>query len=334
MITGDYPSTARAIAEQAGLAAGDIVTGSELEGMSDADLAKRLRTATIFARIMPEQKLRIVTALKANNEVVAMTGDGVNDAPSLKAAHIGIAMGGRGTDVAREAASLVLLDDDFTSIVAAIRLGRRIYENLQKAMAYILAIHVPIAGLAILPLLFGLPLIFAPIHIAFLEMVIDPVCSIVFEAEREEDDTMRRPPRDPAAPLFARGFVIWSLVQGSIVLAFVATLFVAALGAGMPEAEARALAFSTLITTNVGLVLVNRSSRPSVIAAFRRPNPALWWVLCTTAIILAAVILIPQARLIFQFGPLHWDDFAIAALIGLVLLVSLELAKGSLERFR
>jgi Ca2+-transporting ATPase len=164
-----------------------------------------------------------------------------------------------------------LLDDDFNSIVAAIRLGRRICENLQKAMAYILAVHVPIAGLVILPLLFGLPVIFSPIHIAFLEMVIDPVCSIIFEAEREEDDTMRRPPHDPAAPLFTRRFVIWSLVQGSLVLALVGTLFVISLGRGMPESEARALAFSGLITANVGLVLFNRSSQASVIAAFRRP---------------------------------------------------------------
>ena len=157
MITGDYPQTARAIAAQANIEAGDIVIGSDLEKMSDAEIMRRVRTANVFARTMPEQKLRIVNALKANGEVVAMTGDGVNDAPSLKAAHIGIAMGGRGTDVAREAASLVLLDDDFTSIVTAIRLGRRIYDNLRKAMAYILAIHVPIAGLALIPLLFGLP---------------------------------------------------------------------------------------------------------------------------------------------------------------------------------
>jgi P-type Ca2+ transporter type 2C len=189
MITGDYPQTARAIAAQANIEAGDIVIGSELESMSDAEIMRRVRTANVFARTMPEQKLRIVNAMKVNGEVVAMTGDGVNDAPSLKAAHIGIAMGGRGTDVAREAASLVLLDDDFTSIVSAIRLGRRIYDNLRKAMAYSLAIHVPIAGLALIPLLFGLPLVFWPLHIAFLEMVIDPVCSIVFEAEGEEADT-------------------------------------------------------------------------------------------------------------------------------------------------
>jgi Ca2+-transporting ATPase len=191
MITGDYLATARAIARQAGLATEDFLTGKQVEQLSDAELAVRIRTASVFARIMPEQKLRIVNALKANGEIVVMTGDGVNDAPSLKAAHIGIAMGGRGTDVAREASSIVLLDDDFGSIVKVIRLGRRIYDNLRKAMGFIFAVHVPIAGLALLPLLFGLAILFGPVHIAFLEMVIDPVCSLVFEAETEEDDVMR-----------------------------------------------------------------------------------------------------------------------------------------------
>ena len=182
------------------------MTGEELERPERCRAgAARIDAATVFARIMPEQKLRIVNALKAKGEIVAMTGDGVNDAPSLKAAHIGIAMGGRGTDVAREASSIVLLDDDFGSIVKAVRLGRRIYDNLRKAMGFIFAVHVPIAGLALLPLLFGLPILFGPIHIAFLEMVIDPVCSLVFEAETEEDDVMRRPPRPPDGADRARG---------------------------------------------------------------------------------------------------------------------------------
>jgi P-type Ca2+ transporter type 2C len=327
MITGDYPQTARAIATQANLEADDIVTGSDLERMSDEDLAQRVRSATIFARTMPEQKLRIVNALKANGEVVAMTGDGVNDAPSLKTAHIGIAMGGRGTDVAREAASLILLDDDFTSIVTAIRLGRRIYDNLRKAMAYILAVHVPIAGLALIPLLFGLPLVFWPLHIAFLEMVIDPVCSIVFEAEAEEADTMRRPPRHPSEPLFNAGFVAWSLLQGALVLALVASLFVMALRQGLPEPDARSLAFAALIATNLGLVLVNRSLGASIFAALARPNAALWWVVAATAAILGGVILFPPARELFHFGPLHGDDIAVALASGLAGLFLLELAK-------
>ena len=327
MITGDYPQTARAIAAQANLEAGDVVTGAELEHMSDADLMQRVRSATIFARTMPEQKLRIVNALKANGEVVAMTGDGVNDAPSLKAAHIGIAMGGRGTDVAREAASLILLDDDFTSIVAAIRLGRRIYDNLRKAMAYILAVHVPIAGLALIPLLFGLPLVFWPLHIAFLEMVIDPVCSIVFEAEGEEADTMRRPPRQPSERLFTAGFVAWSLLQGTLVLALVAGLFVMALRQGLPEPDARALAFAALVATNLGLVLVNRSLGASIFTALTRPNAALWWVVAATTTSLAGVILLPPARELFHFGPLHGDDIAVALACGLASLLLLDLAK-------
>ncbi len=324
MITGDYPQTAEAIAAEAGIAAGRAMTGSELERMGDAELRRRIGEITVFARIMPEQKLRIVEALKANDEIVAMTGDGVNDAPSLKAAHIGIAMGGRGTDVAREAAALVLLNDDFGSIVEAVRLGRRIYDNLRKSMAYILAVHVPIAGLAVLPLLFGLPLIFSPLHIAFLEMVIDPVCSIVFEAEPAEPDAMRRPPRDPAAPLLTTGFVIWSLLQGVLVFALVAGLFILALHRGLPDAEARALAFAALVATNVGLVLVDRAGNASLFGAFRQPNPALWWVLGLTSAILATILLIPASRELFGFGPLHGDDIAVALLAGLVALFLLD----------
>jgi Ca2+-transporting ATPase len=327
MITGDYPHTARAVADQANLEPGDLLTGGELERIGDDELEQRVRSATIFARTLPEQKLRIVDALKANGEIVAMTGDGVNDAPSLKAAHIGIAMGGRGTDVAREAASLILLDDDFASIVTAIRLGRRIYDNLRKAMAYILAVHVPIAGLALIPLLFGLPLVFWPLHIAFLEMVIDPVCSIVFEAEGEEADTMRRRPRHPAAPLLSAGFAAWSLLQGALVLALVAGLFVIALRQGLPEPDARALAFATLVATNLGLVLVNRSLGTSVRAALLRPNTALWWVVAATGTILAGVLLSPPARELFHFGPLHGDDIGIALTSGLAALFLLELAK-------
>jgi P-type Ca2+ transporter type 2C len=330
MITGDYPQTAAAIAAAAGIPAEIVVTGAELEAMSDADLARRAVDAGVFARIMPQQKLRIVEALKANGEVVAMTGDGVNDAPSLKAAHIGIAMGGRGTDVAREAAALVLLDDDFASIVKAVRLGRRIYDNLRKSMAYILAVHVPVAGLALLPLLFGLPLILLPLHIAFLEMVIDPVCSIVFEAEPAEPDAMRRKPRDPEAPLLTAGFVAWSLLQGVLVLAVVAGLYVVALGRGLPENDVRALAFVALVATNIGLVLVDRAGGVSLFTAFRQPNPALWWVLGITSVILAAILSIPAARTLFAFGPLHADDLAVALLAGIAALFLLDAMKRAI----
>ena len=327
MITGDYPATAAAIARRAGLAAEHIVSGDELARMADAELAERVRTVTVFARIMPEQKLRIVAALKANGEVVAMTGDGVNDAPSLKAAHIGVAMGGRGTDVAREASSIVLLDDDFASIVKTIRLGRRIYDNLRKAMGYILAVHVPIAGLALLPLVFGWPLVFAPIHIAFLEMVIDPVCSVVFEAEGEETDVMRRPPRDPSSPLFSVALVGWSLVQGLLAFVLVAAIYIVALQRGMPEAEVRALAFVSLVLTNVALIFVNRSFSASVVTALRRGNAVLWLVLAATASLLALALAWLPARELFRFGPLHADDLAVCAAAGIGLLVLLDLVK-------
>ena len=327
MITGDYPATARAIAGQAALDAKDLVTGEELEEMSEAELASRVRTATVFARIMPEQKLRIVNALKSNGEIVAMTGDGVNDAPSLKAAHIGIAMGGRGTDVAREASSIVLLDDDFRSIVKSVRLGRRIYDNLRKAMGFIFAVHVPIAGVALLPLLLGLPILLGPMHIAFLEMVIDPVCSLVFEAETAEDDVMRRPPRASNEPLLSGPLIGWSLLQGAFAFALVAVIFIIAFRRGMPEEEVRALTFFSLVLTIVSLIFVNRSFSASLVTALRRPNTALALVLLAVTTMLSLTLLWPFASGLFRFGPLHLDDLALTLGAGVLVLVSLELLK-------
>jgi Ca2+-transporting ATPase len=310
MITGDYPATAR-----------------ELERLTDSELASRVRNATIFARIMPEQKLRIVNAFKANGQIVAMTGDGVNDAPSLKAAHIGIAMGGRGTDVAREASSIVILDDDFGSIVTSVRLGRRIYDNLRKAMGFIFAVHVPIAGVALLPLPLGLPILLGPVHIAFLEMVIDPVCSLVFEAEQEEDDVMRRPPRDPDEPLFSRALIGWGILQGSIALALIAVVFVVAIGGGMPEDEIRAAVFFSLVTAILGLVFVNRSFTKSMAAALGRRNRALAFILLAVTAILSLTLVWPPARGLFRFGPLHLGDLALTAGVGVTLVALLEILK-------
>ena len=327
MITGDYPATARAIARQAGIDASRVITGDELRRYSDAELAQHVRDVTVFARIMPEQKLRIVNALKSNGAIVAMTGDGVNDAPSLKAAHIGIAMGGRGTDVAREASSIVLLDDDFKSVVKAVRLGRRIYDNLRKAMAFIFAVHVPIAGLALLPLILGLPIVLGPIHIAFLEMVIDPVCSLVFEAEDEEEDVMERPPRPSEQPLFSGALIFWSVLQGALGFAMVGTIYVIAYRRGMPEPEARALAFFSLVTVIIALIFLNRSFSASLLGAFRRSNTALKFVLTGVIAILALTLFWPVAAEIFRFGPLHADDLAITLGAGVVVLVVLELLK-------
>jgi Ca2+-transporting ATPase len=327
MITGDYPATARAIARDAGIEDGELLAGADLELLEDTELAEHVGRVSVFARISPSQKLRIVNALKANGEVVAMTGDGVNDAPALKAAHIGIAMGGRGTDVAREAASLVLLDDDFASIVRAVRLGRRIYDNLRKAMGYILAIHVPIAGLALLPVLFGWPLMLTPMLIAVLELIIDPACSVVLEAEPEERDVMRRPPRDPHSHLLSRALVSWSVLQGLIALGAVTALLVAALERGMAPDEVRALCFVMLVGLNIMLIFVNRTFSTSLVSAFARSNRALSLGLAIVAGVLALIFGWPAARAFFDLGPLHGDDLAVCA-VGLVIaLLILQLAR-------
>lgn len=332
MITGDYAATARAIATTAGLSDGDIITGPELEALDDTALTKRLPNVSVFARIMPEQKLRIVEAYKAAGEVVAMTGDGVNDAPSLKAAHIGIAMGDRGTDVAREASAIVLLDDDFGSIVKAIALGRRIYDNIRKAMAFIFAVHVPLAGLALMPLLFGLPLLFGPIHIALIEMIIDPVCALVFEAEEGEANGMKRKPRDPDASLFSLAMIGWSVFQGVVAFALLATVYLTATLQGVSAADTRALTFVALIMAILALILVNRSFGTSLAAAFTRKNIALRYVLGTVVSVLALIMTIPALRSLLKFGSLQWYHLAIAATVGGALLLLLEAMKPLANR--
>ena len=333
MITGDYPGTARAVAQESGVdLGGGILTGPEIDALDDRDLRQRLKTTHVFARMVPEQKLRLVEAFKANGEVVAMTGDGVNDAPALKAAHIGIAMGGRGTDVAREASSLVLLDDDFATIVDAIRLGRRIFANLHKAMAYILAVHVPIAGMALLPLLFGLPLVLAPVHIVFLELVIDPACSTVFEAEPEEQGSMNRPPRRPDAPLFSLRTLFLSLLQGATVFLAVAAVYAITLHRGQGTDEARALTFSTLVIGNLWLILVNRSWSGTLLASLRTPNAALWWVIGGTLGFLAFVLYVPGLRELFGFTYLHANDVLLAFAAGATGVAWFEIFKWAKSR--
>ncbi|OGA53954.1 MAG: ATPase [Betaproteobacteria bacterium RIFCSPLOWO2_12_FULL_62_58] len=322
MITGDYPVTAQAIARSIGLTPCDeVITGSELAAMGDAELHSRMRRVNVFARVVPEQKLRLVEALKANGEVVAMTGDGVNDAPALKAAHIGVAMGARGTDVAREAASLVLLEDDFDSIVHAVRLGRRIYRNIRNAMSYLLAVHVPIAGMAFVPLMFGWPMAFFPLHIVFFEFVIDPACSIAFEAEPIDDEVMKRPPRSPGERMFGLRTVAVAVLQGAVMLLSVALVYGFALARGAGEAEARAMTFTTIVLGNLGLILANRSTTRSIFTTLRFPNPALWWVIGGTLGGIALSLYVPYLRNLFRFAPLHLDDLGLclgAALFGLL----------------
>ncbi|MDP2983158.1 MAG: cation-translocating P-type ATPase [Candidatus Latescibacter sp.] len=329
MITGDYPGTARNIARQIGLAPHDtMITGPELNAMDDKELERLIREVNIFARVVPEQKLRIVNALKANGEIVAMTGDGVNDAPALKSAHIGIAMGGRGTDVARESADLVLLDDDFSSIVQAIRLGRRIFDNIKKAVSYIFAIHVPIAGMSLIPVLLQWPLVLLPVHIVFLELIIDPACSIVFEAEHEETDVMKKPPRKPEDRLFSRSTLFISILQGISVLAIVAAVYAVSLYRGQGENEARALSFVTLIVANLGLIVTNRSWTRTFLETLRSPNTAQWWVFGGAAVFLGLALSVPFLMELFRFNVLHFNDILICLGAGSISIAWFELMKA------
>jgi Ca2+-transporting ATPase len=329
MITGDYPTTAQTIARQAGIDEhGRVLTGAELDRMSDDELLICLKDIRIFARVVPEQKLRIVSALKKSGEIVAMTGDGVNDAPALKMAHIGIAMGGRGTDVAREAASLVLLDDDFSSIVAAVRLGRRIFDNIKKAISFIVAVHVPIAGLSMFPVFFrDWPLLLLPIHIVFLELIIDPSCTLVFEAEREEPAIMKAPPRSPRERLLSFPVIVAAVVQGLTVLGICLAVFLVARERHSLDA-ARALTFVTLVVSSLMIILVNRSQSRSFLAMLLVPNTALRWVVTGAIAFMVIAITVPVAQRLFHFAPLHPTDLLLSLGAGVFGLLWFELAKA------
>ena len=327
MITGDFPGTAVHIARQAGIEAAEALAGDQIAAMDDAALAAAVRRVNVFARVRPDQKLRLVQAYRAAGEVVAMTGDGVNDAPALKAAHIGIAMGRRGTDVARESAALVLLEDDFGSIVETARLGRRIYENIRNAMRYIISVHVPTAGMSFLPLAFGWPLFLYPVHVVFLEFVIDPACSIVFEAEASERGAMQRPPRDPRARLFSARMLATSLLLGATLLAAVFAAYAWAVASGRSDGETRALGFAAIVFGNLALIFVNRSHERLVVQTVREPNPALWGITLGALAALAAAIYAPPLAQIFRFAPLGALELAVAAAAGVAGVAWYELRK-------
>jgi P-type Ca2+ transporter type 2C len=333
MITGDYPATARTIARQIGLASPEVcMTGEELMRIEDTALCERVRQVNVFARVAPEQKLRLVQALQANGEVVAMTGDGVNDAPALKAADIGVAMGQRGTDVAREAAGLVLLDDDFSSIVAAVRLGRRIYDNLRKAMAYIFSIHVPIAGLSLIPAMLGWPLLLLPIHIVLMELVIDPACSTVFEAETEEENVMQRPPRSRHESIFDRRTLAMSLIQGACILLVSLGVFILAARGVDGEIVPRTMAFVTLISANLMLILTNVSWKRSLPATLRSPNMAMWWVVGGATAFMFCLLSIPFMANLFKFAHLSLPQIGLSLAAGIGSVVWFEFVKWARMR--
>lgn len=327
MITGDHPATARDAAERAGLDVAHVMTGDELAALDDGGLRERARTTSVYARVLPEHKLRIVRALMEDGEVVAMTGDGVNDAPALKAAHVGLAMGARGTDVAREAAALVLVRDDLGAIVDAIRAGRRIFDNLGKALAYIVAVHVPLAGMALLPVLLGGAPVLDPVHVVFLEMVIDPACSIVFEAQAAEPGIMQRPPRKPHAPLLGAGAFALALAQGlSVLLVSLAVLLLARRALG--QEAGRTAAFATLLAGNVGLILLGRSRTESAIASLRGAGASLFWVTGGALLLLVCAAEVPALSEVFHLVPLAPMHLAACMAAGLLAPGWLELWKA------
>lgn len=328
MITGDYPGTAQFVARKIGIKNPEnFITGSLLDKMDEKELIEKIKNVNIFARIVPEQKLKIIDALKANNEIVVMTGDGVNDAPALKSAHIGIAMGERGTDVAREASALILLDDDFSSIVAAVSLGRRIYDNLKRAMGYLLSVHVPIAGMSVLPLLFGYPIVLFPAHVAFMELIIDPACSTVFEGEKGSRNIMSRPPRSLRESIFNKKTVLLSLLQGFMILAATFFLFFYAIKTGRTAEEARSFSFASLVLSNIFLITVNLSWDKGIFKIIKEANIIFFFVFFGALFSLLAVLYIPYLSHLFHLASINLNDFILVFGVSFVGVIWFELVK-------
>jgi P-type Ca2+ transporter type 2C len=318
MITGDHPTTARAIANEIGLNHPDhVMTGREIAELTDQELTKEVCDCQVFARVTPNDKLRLIRALQSNGEVVSMTGDGINDAPALRAADIGIAMGQRGTDVAREAAHLIITDDNFTSIVAGIRRGRAIYANIQKAMTYVIAIHIPIFGMALVPVLVAdWPLILVPALIAFHEVIIDPASSIAFEVESPDPKIMEQPPREPRSGVFDRRGISLAIMQGLSVFALVFTIFLTNIDGEESDSRVRSLTFAALVIANVLLILANRSRTLTLWETLvRRKNPAIKWLFLGATALLLLLLNVPLLSNAFDLIALSMNDYAMLILL-------------------
>jgi Ca2+-transporting ATPase len=330
MITGDNGITASSIARQIGMENSDrIITGDELAVLSDEELRERVKEVSIFSRVIPEHKMRIVKAFKENGHIVAMTGDGVNDSPALKFADIGIAMGKRGSEVSREAADLILMDDNFTTIVETIRDGRRIFDNIRKAVGYVLTILIPIAFSALLAPMLGIGpanLFLLPLHVVLLELLIDPTCSIVLERQPAERDIMRRPPRDPNAKLLSAGALAKSLLQGLLLFAASFGAYWFALPAG--AAIARAMGLAVIMLGNLLLVQVNSSHTDSIAHSIKRlaKDKVMWAIILGTLAGLALILYSPLNG-VLKLAPLSLPQLAICVGLSAVSVLWYEAVK-------
>lgn len=329
MITGDHPATAIAVANEIGIPSSSFMTGEILSQVSDSDLREKVKSVSIFARVTHDHKLRLINALKTNGEIVGMTGDGINDAPALRAADIGIAMGGRGTDVAREASDMIITDDNFVSIVSGIKRGRTIFSNIKKAIIYVIAIHVPIFGMAIIPILNPLwPLVFLPALIAFHEIVIDPAASIVYEVEQSDPEIMNQKPRAATASLISRLDFLYSVLQGLSVFALVAIIYFVSLGNGSSDNRVRSLTFGTLLISNVILIMINRSRDLTIYrTVFKIKNVAAPWIALLAISILLILINVRVFREAFDLELLAISDYLILAGLSYLSLCWTDLRK-------
>jgi Ca2+-transporting ATPase len=317
MITGDYPETAKNIASQIGLQnPQSVITGEKISLLSKESFSTEIQNTSVFARVLPKQKLDIIEAYQASGHIVAMTGDGVNDAPALRKADVGIAMGARGTDVAREASDLVLLDDNFSSIVQAIRSGRRIYENIRKAFLYLLCIHIPIAGLTILPVLLKLPILLFPAHLVLLEMIIDPTCTLAFEAEPEPENIMKIPPQNASEKLFSLQEVFRSLFLGTIGLLSTFSIYWFALQNDLSLEKARTMSFTSLVFWGLSAILAHRSLELNWKRSFSLRNKILNVVFIITFLMEIVIVqFVPVAHL-FRFSSLNLTEWFLCISMG------------------
>jgi P-type Ca2+ transporter type 2C len=330
MITGDYAETAVAIAKQIGLNHnGEVITGAEVLKMKSNELRSKVGSVNVYARMFPEAKLKVIDALKENGEVVAMTGDGVNDAPALKAAHIGIAMGKRGSEVAKGAASLILMDDDLSHMTDAVALGRKIYDNLKKAIQYIVSIHIPIILIVMLPLLLGWSFseIFTPVHVIFLELIMGPTCSIIYENEPMEPGTMNRPPRKMSSTFLSFRQLLTSIMQGLFITTGCLGIGYWAMKSGYNDSLVRTLVFITLLFSNIFLTLVNRSFYYSIFTTFGYKNNLVLLIIAVTLLFIAGILTIPFLRDLFGLGSLTWNLLGTSIAVALVSTCWIELAK-------